>query len=315
MIGRPEVPIDTRPKPSITRSAQDSLPASRFPLVRGRYISERDTEDSPWVVCIDESMARRYFPNEDPIGRLVQTTLVVGEAVEGSDVPAWKRRGPAKSSALWATSGNSAPSPEQEATMYGSVRQHGSDYPGGFYIFHLWKSFTIRTAGDPHGLIKPLQRAIAEVDKDQALFNVETEDDALAESVAFPRFQMNLFALFGGIGLLLAAVGIYGVTSYLVAQRTHEFGIRIALGASPAQVLRLVMLRGMRVILFGLFAGIAGALALTRLLASSLYGVKSTDPVTYSLAALVLVIVALIACYVPARRATQVDPLVALRQE
>ena len=142
-----------------------------------------------------------------------------------------------------------------------------------------------------------------------------TEEDALAEFVAFPRFQMNLFALFGGIGLLLAAVGIYGVTSYLVAQRTHEFGVRIALGARPGEVLRLVMLRGMWAILFGLFAGIAGALALMRLLGALLYGVKSTDPMTYSLAALVLVVVALLACYVPARRATEVDPLVALRQE
>lgn len=126
---------------------------------------------------------------------------------------------------------------------------------------------------------------------------------------------MNLFSLFGGIGLLLAAVGIYGVTSYLVAQRTHEFGVRIALGATPTQVLRLVMLRGMMIILIGLFAGIVGALALTRFLSSFLYGVKSHDPVTYALAALVLVVVALVACYVPARRATHVDPLVALRRE
>lgn len=199
--------------------------------------------------------------------------------------------------------------------MYGSVRQYSPDYPGGFYIFHLWKSFTIRTAGDPRGLIRPLQKALAEVDKDQALFNVKTEDDALSEDLAFPRFQMNLFSIFGGIGLLLAAVGIYGVTSYLVAQRSHEFGVRIALGARPGEVLRLVVLRGMRIILFGLFVGIAGALALTRLIASSLYDVKNTDPITYSLAALVLVCVALLACYFPARRATQVDPLVALRQE
>jgi putative ABC transport system permease protein len=260
-------------------------------------------------------MARRYFPHEDPIGKLVQTTVVVGGAVGGPDVPSVEEKRPREIVGIVRNVRQFGASSEQEPTMYGSVRQHGSDYPGGFYVFHLWKSFTIRTAGDPRGLNKPLQKAIAEVDKDQALFNVETEDDALAEFVAFPRFQMKLFALFGGIGLLLAAVGIYGVTSYLVAQRSHEFGVRIALGATPAQVLRLVMLRGMRVILFGLFAGIAGALALSRLLSSSLYGVKNTDPVTYSLAALVLVMVALLACYVPARRATRVDPLVALRQE
>jgi len=261
-------------------------------------------------VCIDETMARQYFPHEEPIGKLVQTTLYVYEGI-----PKLEEARPREIVGIVRDVRQFGASSQQQPTMYGSVRQHGSDYPGGFYVFHLWKSFTVRTAGDPRSLIVPLQRAIAEIDKDQALFNVETEEDALAHWVAFQRFQMNLFSLFGGIGLLLAAVGIYGVTSYLVAQRTHEFGVRIALGASPAEVLRLVMLRGMRVILFGLFAGIAGALALTRLIASTLYGVKSTDPVTYSLATLVLVIVALIACYVPARRATQVDPLVALHQE
>ena len=315
VIGRPAVPIVQAPQAQYNEVSSGFFTSLKIPLVRGRYLSESDIEDSPWVVCIDESMARRYFPNEDPIGKLVQTTLVVGEAVGGSEVPGVEEKRPREIVGVVGDVRQFRAESGQEPTMYGSVRQHGSDYPGGYYIFHLWKSFTIRTAGDPHGLIKPLQKAIAEVDKDQALFNVETEDDALAESVAFPRFQMKLFALFGAIGLLLAAVGIYGVTSYLVAQRTHEFGIRIALGASPAQVLRLVMLRGMRVILLGSFAGIAGALALTRVLATFLYGVKSTDPVTYSLAALVLVIVALIACYVPARRATQVNPLVALRQE
>ncbi len=311
IIGHPAVPAEHAPQAIYNEVSPGFFSSLKIPLVRGRYLSERDTEDSPWVVCIDETTARRYFPHEDPIGMLVQTTF----APPGQDVPSLEESRPREIVGIVRDVRQFGAGSEQEPTMYGSVRQHGSEFPGGKYSYHLWKSFTIRTAGDPRGLIKPLQKAIAEVDKDQALFDVMTEEDALAEFVAFPRFQMNLFALFGGIGLLLAAVGIYGVTSYLVAQRTHEFGVRIALGARPGEVLRLVMLRGMWAILFGLFAGIAGALALMRLLGALLYGVKSTDPMTYSLAALVLVVVALLACYVPARRATEVDPLVALRQE
>ena len=311
VIGRPAVPIENAPRVRYNEVSPGFFASLKIPLVRGRYLSEGDTEDSPWVVCIDETMARRYFPREDPIGKLVQTTAVV----EGMGLPSVEEKRPREIVGVVRAVRQFHASSDPQPTMYGAFRQHASDYPGGYYIIHLWKSFTIRTAGDPRSLIAPLQKAMAEVDKDQALFDVKTEDDALAELVAFPRFQMNLFSLFGGIGLLLAAVGIYGVTSYLVAQRTHEFGVRIALGATPTQVLRLVMLRGMMIILIGLFAGIVGALALTRFLSSFLYGVKSHDPVTYALAALVLVVVALVACYVPARRATHVDPLVALRRE
>src|SRR5258708_6527341 len=255
-------------------------------------------------------MARRYFPNEDPIGKLVQTSLRPGQ-----DVPSLEEDRSREIVGVVGDVRQFGAVSDESPIMYGSQRQHGSDYPGGSYSYHLWKSFTIRTAGDPVGLVAPLQKAVAEVDKDQALFDVQTEDEALARWVAFPRFQMNLFAIFGSIGLVLAAVGIYGVTSYLVAQRTHEFGVRIALGARPANVLRLVILRGSRTILIGLVVGIAGSLALTRLIARFLFGVKNTDPVTYSIVGIVLLTVALAACYVPARRATKVDPIVALRHE
>ena len=311
VIGRPAVPAEHAPQALYNEVSPGFFSSLKIPLVRGRYLSEHDTEDSPWAVCINESMARQYFPHEDPIGKSVQTTL----DVPGAGVPTLEEKQPREIVGIVRDVRQFGAWSGHQPMMYGAVRQHDSDYPGGFYVYHLWKSFTIRAAGDPRGLIAPLKKAIADVDRDQALFNVMTEEEALAGVVAFPRFQMNLFSLFGGIALLLAAVGIYGVTAYLVAQRTHEFGIRIALGARPDEVLRLVILRELRVILLGVVAGIVGALALTRLIVAVLYGVKSTDPMTYSLATVVLVIVALLACYVPARRATKVDPLVALRQE
>jgi putative ABC transport system permease protein len=199
--------------------------------------------------------------------------------------------------------------------MYGSYRQHVSDYPGGFYIGHLWKSITIRTATDPVSLVNPLQKVVAGIDKDQAVFRIQTMEQGLTESLSSGRFLMRLFGIFAGLALFLAAVGIYGVMSYLVSQRTHELGIRLALGAGTASVLQLVIGRGLKTTALGLCLGILGSLALTRLVARMLYEVKPTDPLTYLIVALVLSVVALAACYIPARRATKVDPLLALRHD
>ena len=184
---------------------------------------------------------------------------------------------------------------------------------GQFPIF--FQTIVLRTAGDPLSLVGPLEKAVAEVARDQALFGIQTLEQGLGEWLSFPRFQMNLFGIFGGLSLVLAAVGIYGVMSYLVTQRTHEIGVRVALGARHSDVLRLVIVRGLKTTVIGLVLGIAGSLALTRLIARFLFGVKNTDPVTYSIVALVLMAVALAACYVPARRATRVDAMVALRHE
>ena len=199
--------------------------------------------------------------------------------------------------------------------MYGSYHQHGSDYPGGLYTYHVWKSVTIKTARDPMSLVSPLQKVVAQIDKDQALFEVQTIEKGLSESLAFPRFQMNLFGIFGGLALLLSAVGIYGVMSYVVTQRSHEIGVRVALGANYRDVLRLVLTRGLTTTVTGLVIGIAASLALTRLIAGELFGVKNSDPVTYCVVASVLTTVALIACYIPAHRAARVDPSVALKHE
>jgi putative ABC transport system permease protein len=260
-------------------------------------------------VDINETMARQFFPNENPIGKLVHTTIAGGPGL------LLEEDRPREIVGVVGDVRHFGYGSDPQAILYGSYRQHGMDYPGGLYVYHLWKSITVRTAGDPMGLVAPLQKVVAGIDKDQALFDIHSVEQGLSDSVSFPRFQMRLFGIFGGLGLVLAAVGIYGVMSYLVVQRTHEIGVRVALGASRGDVLRMVLLRGLKTTILGVVVGIAGSLAVTRMIARFLFGVKNTDPTTYSIVVLVLTAAAMAACYLPARRATRVDPAVALRHE
>ena len=182
---------------------------------------------------------------------------------------------------------------------------------GGWFPTHVM----VRAAGDPATLAAAVRAAIHETDPRVPVGLVRPLDEVLAESVAFHRFQMLLIAVFAALALVLAAVGTYGVMSYLVAQRTHEIGVRVALGAVPREVLALVLRRGLALAGGGALLGLAGAAALTRLLASQLYGVRAIDPLTFGAVTAVLIVVALVACWIPARRATRVDPMVALRSE
>jgi len=172
-----------------------------------------------------------------------------------------------------------------------------------------------RTKGDPAGVVPALRRELASIDKDLPLYNLRTMEQVLSDSLSRRRFQMVLVAAFAGVGLLLAAVGIYGVISYSVTQRSHEIGVRMALGARALDILRLVVSQGLWLALAGVAVGLLGAFALTRVMASLLYGVSATDPYVFGGVALLLAAVALAACYFPARRATRVDPMVALRHE
>ena len=176
-------------------------------------------------------------------------------------------------------------------------------------------SFVVRTSGDPSALAGPVRGEIAKIDKDLAISKVLPMTSYLDRAMAATRFTMVLAAIFGGLALLLAAVGIYGVVACSVNQRTREMGIRMALGATPAQVLSMVLGQGLRLVLIGLALGIAGAMALTRLMSGLLFGVEPTDPLTFATVALVLVTVVLVACLLPARRAAVTDPIVALRYE
>lgn len=280
-----------------------------IPILKGRFLTEQDDETSPWVVDISEALARRYFPDEDPIGKLIQTSLFAGDHMSVQENRPREIVGVVGNVRQFGYGSNIGP------IMYSSYRQHGMEYPGGFYVYHTWKSITLRTASDPLSLVVPLQKVARQIDKDQAVFEIHTLEAALSDRLGFPRFEMQLFGIFGGLALILAAVGIYGVISYVVTQRTHEIGVRMALGAGHADVLRMVVGRGIKTIVAGVAAGIVASLALTRLIAGFLFDVKSTDPLTYSIVTLVLVAVAVVACYVPARRATRVDPMVALRHE
>jgi ABC-type antimicrobial peptide transport system permease subunit len=173
----------------------------------------------------------------------------------------------------------------------------------------------VRTSVEPAGLVAPVRREVYAVDPEQPVSNVQTMGEILGEESARRRVGMLLLATFAGLALLLASLGIYGVLSFFVAQHTQEIGVRLALGARPRSILALVLRKGMRLALAGLVLGLAGALLLTRFIEGQLYGVSATDPVTYAALALLLGLVALLACYVPARRATKVDPMVALRYE
>ncbi len=272
------------------------------PLLRGRDFTEKDGVEAPWVVIINQALARRYWPKEDPLGQRIRIQPFPDErpreivGVVGDIRHGWIAR-------------------EPEPQMYVAHLQQPLVYQARLSEPRLQMTYLMRTT-TPLTLLTPaLRRAVAEVDPNQPLFALRTMDQYLAEQVREPRFYMLLLGIFAGVALALAAVGIYGVMAYSVAQRTHEIGIRMALGATAIHVLRLVLRQGMLLVLAGAAAGIAGAYALTRVLGSQLYGVTAGDPATFAGVSAVLLAVALLACYLPARRATRVDPTVALRHE
>jgi predicted permease len=268
-----------------------------IPLLQGRLITPADKEKAPAVVLINATMAKTYFPGEDPLGKRMQ----IGATPE-SEVPWMEVVGVVGD----VTQGLGL---DPKAEMYLPYRQADQLLP----VFQL--SVVIRTAGDPHQQAAALRSAIAEIDPNQPLVKVRTMEDNMAATVAQPRFRTWLIAIFAGLALMLAAVGIYGVMSYSVTRRTSEIGIRITLGAQPVDVFRIVVGEGLRFALIGVGVGVAGGLVLTRLLGSFLYGISASDPLTFSAVALLLILVSATASFFPARRATRVDPIVALRYE
>jgi predicted permease len=265
-----------------------------LPLRRGRLLDDTDRRDRPAVV-VNESLARRYYPNEDPIGkeiylgapdnRLFPRGTIVGVVGDTRDAGL-----------------GSDPLP----TVYIPL----AVMPGWPAL-----SFVVRSAGDPASVAPAARGAIRALDPDLPIRNARTIDAVLAESVAPARWSMTLLGVFAGVALLMATLGVFGVLSFLVTQRTRELGIRIALGAAPATVRRMVVGQGLGLIGVGIALGLAGSVALTRLMASLLYGVTPTDPATYAGVAALLVAIAVVASWLPAKRATRVDPMVALRAE
>ena len=268
--------------------------ALRIPLKRGRFINDQDIPGSERVVVVDDEMVRRYWPSTDPIGKRIFFDPDPGQPTEYYTVVGVV--GHTKQEALDA---------EDRVQLYFPHR-HG---PQGFM------SLAIRTSVPPETIVSALKQAVQSIDKDQPLSRVRTMEDLLAQSVGQRRLSMLLMGVFAAVALALASIGIYGVMSYSVTQRTHELGIRMALGAARANVLGMVVRQGMTLVVIGLAIGIAGGFAMTRFLESQLFGVDPTDPATFTVVALVLASVALAATLVPAMRATRVDPLVALRPD
>ena len=268
-------------------------------LLRGRTFTDRDTRGGAPVIVINEEMARRYFKGEDPLGkRILIQEILYGQPGLGPEIP-------------WEVVG--IVGDEQTGSLI------DTKIPGVYVTFDQSPTndlnMVLRASLDPRMLTSAIHAAVHAVDKDQAIADLETLEQIKSGTVSSDRMQTMLLAIFAALALLLAAIGIYGVISYSVTQRTHELGIRAALGASRGSLLGMVILRGMQLTLIGLAIGAAGALALTRLLASLLFGISPRDPVTLIGVAAVLSAVALLACYIPARRAAAVDPLVALRYE
>jgi putative ABC transport system permease protein len=290
--GRPAGAVAEQPMAQTRYITSDYFRAIGIPLRQGRFFSDQDRDNSVPVVIISEAMARRFWPGENPIGkRLTPSFHLEQGAREIVGVV-----GDVKASGL---------DVDSAAMMYLPYKQSPRPY----------MSFVVRTALNPESLVQPVSAAIYSIDKEQALTDVETMEQVLTESLSGRRFNMSLLLTFAAAALVLAAVGVYGVMNYTVTLRRREFGIRMALGASRIDVLRLVLGQGLTLTLIGAAAGLISAYALTRLMASLLYGVTATDYLTFASVSAVLIAVGVAASYVPARRATKVNPTIALRTE
>jgi putative ABC transport system permease protein len=279
---------------TVTQSYFETL---KIPLLKGRFIEASDTERSMPVAVINAAMARTFWPNDNPLGKGIQLGAtpdpqypymqivgIVGDVLQGL--------------------GDSA-----KAEMYVPYRQVQEILPG----FQL--SIVVRTKGDPGATASALRSAISEIDPNQPVVNIRSMEENIAASVAEPRFRAWLIGIFAFVALLLAAIGVYGVMSYSVTQRTAEIGIRVTMGAQPLDIFRDVIAEGLRSAAFGVGVGLVGALALSRVLQSFVFGVSAADPATFLTVGLVLTLVGLAATLFPARRATRVDPIIALRFE
>jgi predicted permease len=275
--------------------------ALKIPVERGRALSEHDNEHGPAVALIDAALARKYFPNQDPIGKHLNLGLfetqpeIVGVV---GHVEHWGL--------------GSKANPNLQAQIYLPIWQ----VPNQFWpLLANGGGYVVRTTPGTPDITNTVRQAVEKVESTAVVYDVRPMEEIVARSISTQRLTMFLLSAFSSLALVLSAVGIYGVISYLTGQRTHEIGVRVALGASRSDVLRMVLGQGLKITLIGVAIGLAAAFGLTRLITTLIYGVGTTDPLTFAGVAILLSVVALFACYLPARRAMRVDPLIALRYE
>jgi putative ABC transport system permease protein len=293
IVGRPPVKSGDEPSADICVIDAAYFRTMQIPLLRGREFSARDSATAPKTMVINQTMADKFWPGQNPLGARV-TMLDWGPPLTGEVVG-----------------------------VVGDVKPNGPQEPVGSMIYwsnpqfpSLWNYLVVRTTNsDPFSVVAGIKAHVRGVDPEQPVSQIRTMEQVLGESLAQRKFSLVLIGIFAALSLLLAAIGVAGVMAFLVAQRTQEMGIRMALGAQRADVFGLVLRQGMRMTFLGLFIGLAGAFGLTRLLSGMLYGVKPGDPLTFALVSLFLTGVALLACWLPARSATRVDPMIALRYE
>ena len=300
IVGRPKAEPGKQPQTMLYITSPDYLQAMGIRLVKGRFFTAQDTQRSPRVAVIDEAFARTQFPNEEPLGHYL--------AGDGKDNPDAEIVGVVAHVKHFGLDAVERVQPQ----LYFPFNQAPNDM---LPFLAPRMNLIIRTTADPLNLTAAVRRQVQGMDPNQPVYNVSTMEQTLDQSLVTQRLSMTLLAFLASLALILAAVGIYGVMSYTVTQRSHEIGIRMAIGAQPRDVFKMVIGRGMMLALIGVAFGLVGAFSLTRLMKSMLFAVEPTDPVTFAGIAVLLTSVALAACYVPGRRATRVDPLVALRYE
>jgi putative ABC transport system permease protein len=293
--GRPMAPKD-HPSADFFTTGVGYFRTMGIPVIKGRDFDDRDKHGSTPVVIVTETFVRQFFPNEDPIGKRIKPGI---SSFDDEDTMMREIVG-----------------------VVGDVRNRtlSTESKPAYYVPQTQVPFSqmvavVKTTAEPRSFIPAATKEVAALDADVPLFGVKSMDEYLSASVAAPRFNTTLLSIFAAVALVLTIVGLYGVMSYSVVQRTNEIGIRLALGAQSRDVLLMIVKQGSKLIVVGLVIGLAGAFAATRVIASLLFGVTTKDPFTFVAAAVLLAVVALLACYVPAWRATKVDPLEALRYE